>query len=98
MYEYDEAGRVLEVTELNEDKELYSIREYSYNDYGDLHEQVSEYFGEGDLDIIMDILVNEGPYNTKYEYAYGTNENWVKRIDYENDEPDRIIIREIEYH
>lgn len=83
-YEYDKKKRIVK-TNLNYpiDKKKYCIS-YTYATNGNLSSEVNE-----------DIANNR---TTTYKYVYDRQNNWVKKITFEDKKPKDIIIRTISYY
>lgn len=58
-------------------------RNIEYNKYGDMVEMIDHY--------------KDSIHKEVFQYIYDSKGNWVKRIMFQNDEPLKIVTREIEY-
>lgn len=83
-YAYDSRGNNIELA-LYQDS-LKQKYVYSYNDYNDKIEEVLY----GRYSILL--------HDYKYEYTYDKNENWIKRVEKDNNIWKDITLRVIEYY
>jgi len=74
-----------------------SISEFGESDY--LLIQNQKFNENGDL-IVQAVNTSDGKTKDIWEYKlkYDTNNNWIEKIEYKNNEPLRIVKREIEYY
>lgn len=84
--QYDEKGNVIEETRYNSNGKLSSKSKYLYDDEGNKIEE-NWYNADG-------ILGSK----YKYQYKYDQQGNWTEQIEYENDIPQKIKERTIEYY
>lgn len=85
-YNYDDNNRLLENISIDSySKEMKRKTGYKYDDFGNVNEK-SEYDADGSL-----------KERTVYEYEYDKNNNWIKKITYNNEVPESILEREFIY-
>lgn len=85
-YKYDENNYKIENSRFASDGNLEKKHTYKYNSKGNVIEN-NCYTYDGSL-------LRKYSYN----YKYDINDNWIKKIEYENEIPKYIIEREIEYY
>lgn len=86
-FEYDNKGNFIQKDSYKEEV-LYERKIIKYDDNNNILEKKQYYIVDENL-------------NTKYSYKYtkyDSNSNWIQQIEYENDKPQKIVEREIEYY
>jgi len=88
-YKYDDEGNRIEINRYGSDGSLASKITYKYDDEGNRIEE-NKYIQFYDPD---------GSLTSKhtYKYEYDKKGNWISRIEFEDDVPEYITEREIEY-
>ena len=82
---YNENGNVIEENKYKSDGRLAFKYTYHYDEKGNRVEK-NRYGSDGKL-----------YWRETFEYEYDSRGNWVKRIDFEDDKPKYILVREYEY-
>lgn len=86
VYSYDKRGNRTMEESYNSRAKLYSRIAYMYNKKGDKISMNELYLGHEK---------NDG---YSYTYVYDKEGNWTRRVEYYNDTPKFLVVREIEYH
>ncbi len=103
IYKYDKKGNLIETNRYYADGSLLSKGVFKYNQKGNKIE-TNTYYPNGNLDskllydekgntIEMTLFNSE----YKFEYVFDNEGNWTNRIKFENNIPQQITEREIEY-
>jgi hypothetical protein len=82
-YDYNERGDLIEKKEYDENKELTSKTIFKYNDKGNIKKEYKP---------------NDNQDHWSYSYKYDKNENWIRKTIYNNEIPQYIVERTIEYY
>jgi len=112
VYKYDDRGNEIEINLYQTDGSITEKHKQNFDDNGNIIESISFYpngniyskdtyeFDNNGNQIEMNSYNSnsENVKNDTTEYEYDENENWIKKIDYENKIVSTIYIREIEYY
>jgi YD repeat-containing protein len=88
QYKYDEKGNLIEWVFRSSNSNVI-ITSYKYNDHGNVTEMNVNNFFKSTYKFHYD--------HHTYVYQYDASGNWIERLEYENDKPQRIVERTIEY-
>ncbi|MFJ1427832.1 hypothetical protein ACILD6_04405 [Capnocytophaga canimorsus] len=111
IYKYDDKGNQIELNNYNYDGDFVGKITCKYDDKGNKVEAEMHNDWNGFIRLIFKYddknnVVEMNMYDSKegsedkitFKYEFDTKGNWVKLINYENDKPELIIEREIEYY
>lgn len=88
QYKYDSKGNRIEWVSHSSSGST-SRTFVKYNEYGHMIEMITDNFFKSRYKFHYETYT--------YKYLYDKQGNWTERIDYENNKPQRIVIRAIEY-
>ena len=82
-YKYDKDGNLSEERNYDQDGELSSKTKYKYDNKGNMSSK---------------IFISDYESKVTYKYEFDKNDNWIKKIIYEEGKPTFIVNREINYY
>jgi len=88
QYKYDNNGKNIEEKKFYLNGEVFSLRKRRYDENSNMIESIS----------IPPTDRNREKHRKVWEYQYDENKNWIKRVQYINDEPFETRERKIEYY
>jgi len=88
QYKYDDKGNRIECVFHSSNSNII-VTSYKYDIYGNIIEMNINNFFKSIFKFHYD--------NYTYKYLYDSHGNWIERTDYDNDKPQRIVVRTIDY-